>query len=63
MEAIGVSQRSGDSAFLLSSMARDMAAAVNALVVLQVEKRESVVILRLGNSANPYAYKIWFSDL
>lgn len=55
MEAIGVSQRRGDSVFLLSSMARDMAAAVNALVVLQVEKSESVVILRSGNLATPYA--------
>jgi hypothetical protein len=53
MDDIGVSQSIGDAVPLLSSMAIDVAAAVNALVVLAAKNSASVVIFLLGNSANP----------
>ena len=50
-EETGVDQEMGPEVDLLSSMARDRAAAVKALVVLQVLKRESTVIGVEGKEA------------
>jgi hypothetical protein len=54
-EDTGVSQLIGTEVDLLSSITRDAAAAVKALVMLQVEKSEWTVVGSSGNSAIPYA--------
>ena len=53
MDDRGVVQDTGDIMLWLSSIARDTAAAVNALVVLQVEKSASVDMGLFGKEAMP----------